>query len=245
MGRSVSFIGLVVMITLQTAAAQTLAQRWEQAVARNELTIIAANADRIDHIDRRTPQGKTALMAAARAAQPELVRQLLAAGADINARNHMGGTVLMFAAASGHSGIVELLLDRGADVNRQSVNGWSAIMMAAVKNHLDIVKQLRQRGADINLPDVYGWTPLMRAVYEGRKAVVAFLLEQPQIDLERYNDNGQTALHVAVIAERPLIVADLLARGARQRKDFAGRTPHSIAERLQNQPLLSLLSAQH
>ena len=117
-------------------------------------------------------------------------------------------------------------------------------MMAAVKDHLTQVQQLIDHKADVNLPDVYGWTPLMRAVYEGREAVVRLLLAQPEIDLNRYNDHGQTALHLAAIRSRTKLVSLLLSHGAQQAADFAGHTPVSIAETLGDQDLLAVLVQQ-
>ena len=49
----------------------------------------------------------------------EAVKQHLAAGADVNAKDKIRGTPLHYAAAYGHKKIVELLIAAGADVNLQ------------------------------------------------------------------------------------------------------------------------------
>jgi ankyrin repeat protein len=48
----------------------------------------------------------------------DLVRQLLAEGADVNARPRYGNTALIEAAVVGHADIVELLLAAGADATQ-------------------------------------------------------------------------------------------------------------------------------
>ncbi|MEZ5582274.1 MAG: ankyrin repeat domain-containing protein [Candidatus Competibacteraceae bacterium] len=188
-------------------------------------------------------QGKTALMAAASQGDARLVKALLNAGADVNARNRTGGTPLIYAAAAGNGETVQLLLAHGAQLNHQSVNGWSALMIAAAKGHAGLVEWLGRQGADVNMPDIYGWTPLMRATYNGHQAVVKVLLGQPGIELERLNDHGQTVLHLAVIREDAGIVRQLLEYGARTDvKDFAGNTPRSISAALGDQQMLALLT---
>lgn len=213
-----------------TPAADDTLRDWRQAVQRNKLPILRQDLYRIDRVDLATERGKTALMAAASAGAVDLVRDLLQLGADVNARNQMGGTALMYAAAAGDTETVTLLLANGADTNKQSVNGWTALMMAAAKNRTGVAAILVARAADVNLPDVYGWTPLMRAVYAGYADMVDILLSQPAVAIGVRNDQGQTALHLAVIQGQPHIVHALLEHGARaDMMDFAGRTPRSIA----------------
>jgi ankyrin repeat protein len=58
-------------------------------------------------------------MIAATTGDTEAVKQIIAAGADVNARNRFGSTALMGAAAGGHADIVAELLARKAQVNVQ------------------------------------------------------------------------------------------------------------------------------
>jgi ankyrin repeat protein len=234
-------ITLLLMLAASAAGADLL-QTWQQAIKRNQLEVIADLLPRIGDVDQPADNGKTALMATARDGAATLTKTLIEAGADVNAVNQNGGTVLMFAAVSGDETTAELLLQQGAAVNAQSSNGWSALTMAAVKNHLAVAQQLVEHGADVNLPDIYGWTPLMRAVFEQREEMVRLLLKQPDIDLERHNDHGQTALHLAVIQGYETLAAVLLEQGAQQDADFAGNTPVSIAQTLKNEKMLALLA---
>ena len=214
---------------------------WKRATQLNQIASIQKHLAVVEDVNAATPNGKTALMAAARQGAAAVVRQLLAAGADINRSNHMGGSPLMYGAGSGDLETVRSMVACGAVINHHAVNGWGPLMIAAAKNHHHIVRYLCQQGAAVNTTDIYGWTPLMRAAYEGNQAVVAVLLRQPGIALEAINDHGQTALHLAVIQKREPVVRLLLAAGARQSTDFAGYTPYRIAAALRRQALQALL----
>ena len=60
----------------------------------------------------------------------EDVRQHLAAGVDVNAKNVGGGTPLHYAAFNGHKEIVELLIAEGAEVNAKTKRGETPLDLA-------------------------------------------------------------------------------------------------------------------
>ena len=62
---------------------------------------------------------------AAKAGEIEAVKQHLAAGADVDAKDKYGRTPLHLSPASGHKEIAELLIAEGADVNAKSESGIS------------------------------------------------------------------------------------------------------------------------
>src|SRR6185437_11656257 len=75
------------------------------------------------------------LYAAVRAAKAAEVRQMLAAGADVNVRDSLGGTPLLDAAWAGNLEITKLLLAGGADVNvRRDRTGSTALEYAVMTN---------------------------------------------------------------------------------------------------------------
>ena len=80
--------------------------------------------------------GWTALEQSVDYGQYEKIKILLAAGADVNARNTWNGkTALMEASGMGRNEIVKLLIESGADVNAQDDEGHNAVWY--VKNHTD------------------------------------------------------------------------------------------------------------
>jgi len=64
--------------------------------------------------DLRAPNGPTALMNAVAAGHTGVVRELLARGANVWARNGRGDTALKIARRAGHTNIVALLRQAGA-----------------------------------------------------------------------------------------------------------------------------------
>lgn len=232
------YSALVLVLTTSIVSGAT--QNWQQAIQSNDLPTLYALLDTIPDPERATKQGKNALMAAAFKADTQLVQRLLHLGVDPNLTNQSGGSALMYAVVGGSANIVEQLLHAGANPQQRSSNGWSPLMLAVAKQRAGLIPVLLQAGANSNTADVYGWTPLMRAVYEGYLEEARLLLAHPATNLERINDHGQTALHLAVIGQHPELVELLLDYQAQQRADFSGTTPQDIAQQLNNQQILSL-----
>ena len=89
----------------------------------------------------------------------EAVKQHLAAGTDVNAKDDIGKTPLHRAADAGHKEIVELLIAKGADVNA-SISMGTPLHYAARSGHKEIVELLIAEGADVNAGTRGGLTPL-------------------------------------------------------------------------------------
>ena len=72
---------------------------------------------------------------AARDGNIETVKQHLAAGTDVNAKNDGGYTPLHYAAFNGHKEIAELLIAKGADVNaKDGIGGKTTARMGKIKD---------------------------------------------------------------------------------------------------------------
>ena len=105
----------------------------------------------------------------------EAVKQHLAAGTDVNAKDDNGWTPLHFAVYYGHKEIVELLIAKGADVNAKDKNGWTPLHLAAENGRKQVAELLIAKGADVNAKDKNGWTPLHLAVDGGHTEIADLL----------------------------------------------------------------------
>lgn len=119
----------------------------------------------------------TPLIIATEKGYEEIVKALIAAGADVNAKNEYGRTALLQAACKKDRGkIAYLLVKAGADVNTKANGGRSALSMAASYSHIGVMKALVMGKVDIDKPDD-GLTPLFYAIRDNREKSVRFLLK--------------------------------------------------------------------
>ena len=101
-------------------------------------------------VSARSADGFTALHYAAFFRQPEAARQLMEAGANVNAVAENGSRVhpIHSAAASGEVEIVRLLLQHGADPNAAQHGGWTALQSASKHGNMLLIDALLEHGAD-------------------------------------------------------------------------------------------------
>jgi len=127
----------------------------------------------LDQIKRYIYAGDTALHIAAAAYQTEIVRKLLAAGADVRARNRRGQEAL-HAAANGSPGsqrwnplsqaaTIVVLVEAGAEPNAFDMSGVSPLHKAVRTRCAMAVRTLLDCGADPALANKNGSTPLLLA----------------------------------------------------------------------------------
>jgi NAD(P)-dependent dehydrogenase (short-subunit alcohol dehydrogenase family) len=91
----------------------------------------------------------------------DAMRALIAAGADLNAREPSGGSSpLITAATFGRSEAALALIDAGADLDQQNNDGSTALLTAAFFCRTEIVEALLAAGADKTIANNAGSTPL-------------------------------------------------------------------------------------
>jgi hypothetical protein len=100
------------------------------------------------------------LQAAVSSNDPAMAKVLLAAGANVNAKDAAHETPLHDAAVKGRTGVAKVLLAAGADVNARDEDGYTPLHSAAIWGHLELARMLVAAGADVNAPDRNRETPL-------------------------------------------------------------------------------------
>jgi hypothetical protein len=159
----------------QKTATRLLAKRPELATAQLVTKVTKENAT--DYfINPRYMQlykGDTALHVAAASYDIALARDLLAAGADIRARNRRGAEPI-----------------HAAVIGSPNASSWAPAEQAAM------IRYLIDAGADPEAAASGGVTPLLRAVRNRCSSAVRALLDAG-VDPRRTNDNGSSALDLA------------------------------------------------
>jgi ankyrin repeat protein len=112
-----------------------------------------------------------------------MVKELIAAGADVNTRSIVndwdrqvtgepravyrpagGLTPLLFAAREGCVDCIDLLVNAGADINYADPEAITPLLMAVMNMQFDTAAQLIRRGANPNKWDLWGRGPLYSSV---------------------------------------------------------------------------------
>ena len=174
--------------------------------------------------------GDTAMHLAAAGYRVEIIRLLLAAGADPNAAtNHRHSSPLHYAADGYITGpawdakrqvkAVRCLLDTGAEINAQDKNGATALHRAVRTRCSEAVRCLLEAGADRALKNKPGSTPFHLAVQN--------------------TGRGGSGAAAAVIAQRE-IIQEFLALGVSPGlKTDSGKTVRDCAQSAWIQELLN------
>ena len=105
----------------------------------------------------------------------QAVKQHLATGTDVNAKDKGGGTALYSAAIVGHNEIAELLINKGANVRVKNKANFTPLHEGAYNGHKEIVELLITSGANVNAMKTDGMTPLDMAHMNRRNEIVDLL----------------------------------------------------------------------
>ena len=127
----------------------------------------------------RDNERNTPLMHAARLGNTEVLKYLLAQGADPLLQNKFGQGLLHFAALSNNAVTIEAVLSQNFDINARCTDlGLTPLLFCLINGKLEAANYLLAMGADENLKSKDGLTVLSAAAISGDVAVIEMLLER-------------------------------------------------------------------
>lgn len=175
--------------------------------------------------------GFTPLHAAAESGNVPLVKQLLDAGASIDAIDSDGATPLFYAAMEGWVDVVRVLLDRQANPQLAKKNGMTPLhIWAANAFSEEIGELLLAKGVGVNVKTKNSDTPLLLAAQFDKPSAISVLLKHGA-DVSAKDKYGWMPLHNAVtFTDNVKVVEMLIDHGADIEKTVGdGYTPLILA----------------
>ncbi|XP_029308497.1 NF-kappa-B inhibitor delta isoform X1 [Cottoperca gobio] len=172
----------------------------------------------VGRLDAKEHKGKTALLVAVTANQPEIVEDLLSFGTDINACDVKGQTALHLAAHYGLPGVLQAILCSRPAVNLEARNfeGMTPLHCAAI-SHSDTMKALSSSGlADVGL----------QTLAAEKLSCVQMLLRAGASLFSQEIKSNKTVLHLAVKEGNIHLVTYLLRISLPNMKDFVNLKAH-------------------
>jgi ankyrin repeat protein len=222
---------LAVVAPALWAAESSVNDRFYDAIRADDGPAVEMLLKAGGNVNARDSRGNTPLMYAAAVGSPQMMRRLIAAGADVNARNGFQATAPIWGANDLQKSRV--LIENGADVNARSKQGRTPLLIAAAQaGNVETVRLLLKKGADPAKRDAANRSPLLEAAAANDTATVKLLLDRGE-DVKIRNAGGFTPLVYAAGYGSAALVKALLDRGA----DVNAQTGPSYGPPVKNGPI--------
>ncbi|MFJ5692434.1 ankyrin repeat domain-containing protein [Arthrobacter sp. NPDC093125] len=141
------------------------------------------------------------LIRAAKANNAPLVKELILAGGNVNAKDAIQDSAFLYAGAEGFNEVLRLTLANGADVKSTNRFGGTALIPASEHGHVEAVQILIAAGVPVSHVNNLGWTAMQEAILlnDGgpRQQEVVRLLLAAGADPGIRDPQGRTALENA------------------------------------------------
>ncbi|QBH95038.1 ankyrin repeat domain-containing protein [Limnobaculum zhutongyuii] len=205
----------------------------------------------------KTRLGITPLMFAGSFSEnPQIVKLLIDAGSDVNAKDNENNTPLMilagkpFAVYKDSSTISDLEIPAPQPEHYQNTKNESSdsqrtnTPIASKTEKLESARWLLNAGAEVNAKNKEGMTPLM---YASRKAIrqptdLLSLLIDAGAEVNAQNNSGMTALSQTAMSDNPAMTKLLLDNGASvDLRDTSGMTPLMYAAQYSTPETIDIL----
>jgi uncharacterized protein len=191
------------------------------ALARGHEAVARLMLEHGAEVNTRDRSGGTPLHEAVRQGKIDLVRDLVARGADLQSRTDMpsgpptyfrsgGLTPFLTAAETGNVAMMRELVALGADPKTKTPEGVGGVLLATGSRKLDAVKLMVELGGDVNDARRSGGTALHTATRQGANDIVQFLVDNGA-DLSAKDRFGRTPLEAAEF-EAPKPTIELLRK---------------------------------
>ncbi|OLE54691.1 MAG: hypothetical protein AUG51_06980 [Acidobacteria bacterium 13_1_20CM_3_53_8] len=181
-------------VTMGGAMAVIASDPLIKAASENDLAAVKKLIEEGADVSKRDDETETtALDEAVMHGNRDMVRVLLGAGADVNARTKRKQTALMRLDEDGTAALVWDLVSAGARVNARDSDGDTPLIMAAQYSNLEVVRALISAGANVNATSHSGETALMAAAGADEVEIVEALFNAGA-NINARDHDGNTAL---------------------------------------------------
>lgn len=196
----------MVMLLLAAGASLNLAEAAECGQAEQVSHLLENGAD----VNEGAP-----IIGAAEEEHSDIVRMLIAAGADVNAQNIVGNTALHYAALWGNTDIAEQLLAAGADTNIANDYEETPFSLAVRGGMADCLRLLLTHRQCDHVNSLTQGTTMLHMAVDGGYTEIVHLLIDAGADVNRRNAyHKETPLTLARRIKLREITEILLAAGA-------------------------------
>lgn len=178
------------------AAAERRTSKGVEFILEKMLNDIPGGAK--EFINTPNNEGKTALHTAIDHSVTNSCKLLIKYGADGNMSCGALGTALHMAAAKGLGEVCEYLIFKGAKVNVKNSEGRTPLHLAARAGHSECCITLCKKDSFPLTPDADGMTALHHAAEEGHSACCQALVNIQSALINKTDNLGRTALHIAI-----------------------------------------------
>ncbi len=162
----------------------------------------------------------------------EVVKTLIANGADVNYADAKHGlTALCCACESQKTDVIDFLCKSGANINQKTSGGFTNLLLACSMNYLESLKSLIKNGADPSITDDDGSTSLINACLKNHSTLAEYLLDN-KINITAINtpnQAGHTPLSLACKNNNIALAKILIKHGASILQTQKGFTTFNIA----------------
>lgn len=159
------------------------------------------------------------------------VRRLIAAGANLDAKNSVGSTPLQFSANMGQVEIAALLIAAGAKVNLANSDGTTPLHWAAISGDPATIRCLLKAGADPTRPGFDNGETAVATAANRPTALAAFrVFLELGVPLQTRDHYGFGTLEHAVNSDEPEAIQFLLDHGVTWNRPWPSEEYHPLKD---------------